>query len=263
MRKEVKANERSWNLLAKDHYETFKKRLSENNQILNPLIIQELGDIKGKTLMHLQCNTGADTLSLARLGAKVFGVDLAPDNIVYAQKLFSDFSTEGQFYTADLMSFGEHHDQQYDVVFTSEGAIIWLPDFKIWAQTIRKLLKDDGFVYINDMHPFFLMLDENQLSNGIFAYKYPYFNRQMDKEETIGGYAAKERPGECYAWMYSMSDIINALIDAGLQIEYIHEFDDLCYDLGNMTKLPSGQYYYPAWKGKIPFMFSIKATIKK
>jgi len=264
MMKELIANRDSWNLLAKDHYENFKEQLSHRKSLLNPVIEKELGDITGKSLMHLQCNTGADTLSLARLGANVSGVDLAPDNILYAKKMFQDFGIKGHFYESNVLTFAETHHQKYDLVFTSEGAIIWLPDFKAWAKTIRSLMKDDGVFYVNEMHPFFLMLDEEALPKGEILLKYPYFNREVAVEDTIGGYAATPRKGTSYCWMYSVADVVNALIEAGLQIEFIHEFDDLCYNLGGMTQNPdTRQFYYPKFRDKFPMMLSIKATVRK
>ncbi len=257
----IKANKEAWNLLAKDHYFEFKRRYLTRDNLLSPDIIKELGDISDKTLIHLQCNTGSDTLSLARLGAKVSGVDLAPDNIVYANKLFDDFKTEGHFYKADLMEFGNVHHEKYDVVFTSEGAIGWLPDFDQWAKTIVQLLNKDGFFYLYEIHPFFLMFDEDLFPKEELDIKYPYFGRQVDKSETIGGYAAEPRNGESYYWMYSISDVVNALIKAGLKIEFIHEFDHLCYNAGNMNDIGFGTYEFKKWRGKMPLMFSIKATL--
>jgi SAM-dependent methyltransferase len=263
MKKEIEANRDSWNLLAKDHYAVFKQALMEHETLLNSDIIDELGDIKGKSLIHMQCNTGADTLCLKRLGASVSGVDLAPDNILYAKKLFADFKLEGQFYESDILEFTKTHHQKYDVVFTSEGAIIWLPDLKKWARTARKLIKDDGFFYVNEMHPFFLMFDESEFPNHKLILKYPYFGRKPEIGDSIGGYAAETRPGVNYSWMYSIADVVNALIEAGFQIEFIHEFDSLCYDLGGMTPIKPSHWQYPDLKGKMPFMFSIKATVRK
>lgn len=258
----INANKKSWNLLAKDHYIEFKRRFTLKDNLLSPDIIQELGNIQNKSLIHLQCNTGSDTLSLSRLGAKVSGVDLAPDNIVYAKKLFDDFQTEGSFYEADILEFAEQHHKKYDIVFTSEGAIGWLPDFKKWAVTIVSLLNKDGFFYVYEIHPFYLMFDEDLLAKQMLDLKYPYFGRLMDRSDTIGGYAAEPRNGESYYWMYSISDVVNALIDAGLEIEYIHEFDHLCYNVGNMEKTMNDDYVFPKWKHQMPLMFSIKAKLK-
>ena len=91
MNEYIDANRRSWGTIAKAHYETFKARLSADQTTLSQTQIEELGDVRGKSLIHLQCNTGADTISLARMGAKVTGVDLVPENIYYARKLAADF----------------------------------------------------------------------------------------------------------------------------------------------------------------------------
>ena len=258
----ILANKQAWNLLAKDHYIEFKRRYSLRDNLLSPDIIKELGDIHGKSLIHLQCNTGSDTLSLSRLGAKVTGVDIAPDNIVYAKKLFEDFKTEGSFIEADIMELNELHFKKYDIVFTSEGAIGWLPDFNKWALTIKNLLNPGGFFYLYEIHPFFLMFDEDQFPKQVLDLKYPYFGREMDKSETIGGYAAQNRQGESYYWMYSISDVVNALIQAGLTIEFINEFDHLCYNAGEMKETAIGEYQFEKWMGKMPLMFSIKATLQ-
>lgn len=117
---EVDSNKLAWNLLAKDHYEHFKERLKNESSILNPIIHEELGDLKGKTLIHLQCNTGADTVSLARNGAIITGVDIAPDNVLYAKKLAQDFGfDQARFIESDIMKLKEIHQEHYDIVFTS------------------------------------------------------------------------------------------------------------------------------------------------
>lgn len=153
--KEIEANKKAWGLIAEDHYNAFKKRLETETSHLNNVITEELGDISGKKLIHIQCNTGADTISLARMGATVTGVDLAPENIYYARKLAEDFNVDATFIESDIMQFKEVHHEKYDIVFTSEGAIGWLPDLKKWGETVRHLLKEDGFVYVNDGHPYF------------------------------------------------------------------------------------------------------------
>lgn len=261
--KEIDQNRIAWNTLAKDHYDTFGQRLKADPVLLNDIIVSELGDIQGKKLIHLQCNVGQDTLSLANLGAEVTGVDIAEENIFFAKKLAEDFGINARYFASDILKLAENHKEKYDIVFTSEGAIGWIPDFGKWAETIRRLLRDDGFFYINDIHPFFLMLDEEEYAKRRFAVKYPYFDRLVDIGDTIGGYAATPRKAISYFWMYSVSDIINALISAGMNIEYVHEFDTLCYRLGDMERVAKSQYRFPEHKGIIPLEFSIKATIAR
>jgi tRNA/tmRNA/rRNA uracil-C5-methylase (TrmA/RlmC/RlmD family) len=112
--KEIEANKAAWGLLSKDHYEHFKKSFLEGKHRLSAIIEEELGDISGKTVIHLQCNTGADTIVLAQKGAIVTGVDLVPDNIFYANKLSEELGIQNiEFIESDIMEFKEKHDIKY------------------------------------------------------------------------------------------------------------------------------------------------------
>ena len=146
--KEIESNKHAWGQISKDHYHYFKKALQEGTYQLNSHIQTEIGDLSGKSIIHLQCNTGADTILPAKMGAKAVGVDLVPDNILYAQKLSDDLGIcNVSFIESDIMELMEKHNEKYDVVFVSEGAIGWLPDLTKWGQTIKHLLKDDGNLY--------------------------------------------------------------------------------------------------------------------
>ncbi len=128
MNEYIEANKNSWATLAQDHYETYKSILSKRETTLGRTQIEELGDISGKTLIHLQCNTGADTVSLARLGAKVTGVDLVPENIIYAQKLAADFGIDdARFIQSNVLEIMDIHKEKYDIVFTTEGVLLLAP----------------------------------------------------------------------------------------------------------------------------------------
>jgi SAM-dependent methyltransferase len=211
----------------------------------------------------LQCNTGADTILLAQRGASAVGVDLVPGNILYAKKLAEDLNIHNiEFIESDIMEFMEKHNEKYDVVFVSEGAIGWLPDLKKWGETIRHLLKDDGYFYIFDSHPFFLMFDERKLPDNILEVKYPYFGKEPDVDEWIGGYASAPKNGvRTYFWMYTIGDIINLLTAAGLHIQYFHEFQENCCDAGGMKYMANGLWNYDYNDGKFPISFSLKATV--
>jgi SAM-dependent methyltransferase len=258
--KEIDANKTAWGLLSKDHYEHFKKLLQEGKHQLSAIIEKELGDISGKTIIHLQCNTGADTIALARKGAVVTGVDLAPENIYYAKKLSQELGINNiDFIEFDIMKLKEKHDKKYDMVFTSEGALYWLPDLYKWAETVKHLLKENGIIYILDSHPFSFVFDEEKLRQNKLEVKYPYFIREPEHETTIGGYASDVKEGECYGWMYKVGDLINPLVKAGLTIECFNEYDTLFYDMGGMETGNNGQYHFPFFDKKIPFTFSLRA----
>lgn len=261
--KEVESNKHAWSQVSKDHYEYFKKALTEGTYQLNSHIQKEIGNLSGKSIIHLQCNTGADTIMLARISASAVGVDLVPDNILYAKKLADDMNvTNIEFIESDIMELSAKHNEKYDVVFVSEGAIGWLPDLAKWGQTIRHLLKDDGYFYIFESHPFALMLDEGKLSNGITEIKYPYFKKKPDFDSTIGGYASEVKHGvETFFWQYKVSDVINSLSAAGLRIEYFNEFQENYYDMGGGKRVDGNLYNFEFNKGLFPMTFSLKAKI--
>ena len=263
--KEIDANRKAWGLIAREHYEHYSRLLQEGKHELNAHIRRELGDIRGKRLIHLQCNTGADSILLARMGASVTGVDLVPDNIHYAQSMARELGLEDiRFIASDVLKLTQTHHEQYDIVFASEGVLGWLPDLRRWGETVRALLKSPGFLYVYDSHPFFMMFDEEKLGRDIYEIKYPYFDCAADLEETIGGYAARTKHGvEAWFWMQKVSDIINAAASNGLRIEYFHEFPECFWDSGgDMTLLADkGLYIYPHNKDKYPMSYSLKASL--
>lgn len=263
MNRFIEANRQSWATIAQEHYETFKSRLLANATTLSKTQIRELGDIKGKKLIHLQCNTGADTISLARMGASVTGVDLVPENITYARKLAADCGIhDARFIESNVLEIMDKHEEKYDVVYTTEGVLCWLPDLFLWARNVRHLLADDGFLYVLDGHPFFMVWDEDKLPE--LAVRYPYFQKTADRGEWIGGYAAQPRNAVNYSWMYTIGEIINALSQAGMHIEWFHEFDWLYYKLSEEEQIKDkdGNWVYPVHRGQLPFTFSLKATIR-
>ena len=261
--KEIESNKHAWSQISQDHYIHFKKTLLENTHQFNKYIKEELGDLNGKKIIHLQCNTGADTILLAKMGKSAVGVDLVPDNIFYAKKLADDLNiTNIDFIESDIMEFMEKHNEKYDVVFVSEGAIGWLPDLKKWGKTISHLLKDGGFFYIFEIHPFYLMFDEIKLADHIMEVKYPYFGKEPDVSDTIGGYACESKSGvKAYYWMYTVANLINSLTDAGLHIEYFHEFQEAICDMGGMKQIDNDMWNYDFNDHKFPMSFSLKATV--
>ena len=261
--KEIESNKHAWGQISEDHYNHFKKAMLEGSHKLNKYIQHELGDLSGKKVIHLQCNTGADTIMLANTAATAVGVDLVPDNILYAQKLTEDLGVANvSFFDSDIMELLEKHNEKYDVVFVSEGAIGWLPDLNKWGKTIRHLLKDDGYLYIFENHPIFMMFDTGQLSKNITSIQYPYFSKEPDMDEWIGGYASESKSGvEAYFWMHKISDIINALTASGLHIEYFNEFQENFFDAGGCKSIGDGLYNYDFNKGLFPMSFSLKASV--
>jgi SAM-dependent methyltransferase len=259
----IEANKQSWAKIARDHYKTFRSRLLQEESLISDLQKQELGDINGKSLIHLQCNTGADTLSLARMGARVTGVDLVPENIYYAKKLAGDLGiTDAEFIVSDVLKVMDIVDEKFDIVYTTEGVLSWLPDLYLWARNVRHVVKDDGFLYLLDGHPTFMLWDEEKLPE--LVVKYPYFRKSADQDEWIGGYASESKPSTNFSWMYTMGEIITALSQSGMHVEWLHEFDWLYFQLSaeKQVKGDLDGWLYPEHKGKLPYTFSLKATVR-
>lgn len=263
--KEIESNKNAWGKISEEHYHNFKARFQNGTHQFNKYIQKEVGDLTNKKVIHLQCNTGADTLLLAEKNAsQVTGVDLVPDNIFYARKLAEDLGYHNvNFIESDIMTLSENHKEKYDVVFTSEGVLGWLPDLGVWAKTIKSLLNEDGYLYVFDSHPFYMTMDETKLDKEIYDIKYPYFKKEPDVEETIGGYAAEVKHGvKAYFWMHTISELINSLACAGLHIEYFNEYTENFFDSGNMQLSDeSGLYEYDYNRDKYPMSFSLKTSV--
>lgn len=260
----IEQNKKAWGQISEEHYNHFKMQYENGEYNFNPIIEEELGDITGKTILHLQCNTGADSIALAKLGAKhVTGVDLVPDNIAYATQLADDLGVDNvNFIACDIMKLLDEHEGEYDIVFTSDGAIGWLPDLNRWAGTIAHYLKKDGYFYAHDSHPFYLTFDEDGLQKGEANLRYPYFDKEPDEGDSIGGYAGESHESKTYFWMYSVGELINVLSGAGLFIEYFNEHNRCAHGMGGNIVDEKGLRYIKELENSLPITFSIKASIR-
>ena len=220
--------------------------------VLNDIEVTELGDVTGKNLLHLQCHFGLDTLSWARLGAEVTGVDLSSTAIEKANMLAGKAELKANFVCADIYSFGAQNNDQFDVVFTSYGAICWLPDINKWAETVAKSLKPGGTFYMVEFHPLYDILSG-----------YSYFHRDEPDVEEEATYTENDN-GETattVVWSHPLSDVINALIKVGIQIERVNEYPYSPYQcFENMVEQESGKYVIEH-KGQLtPLLYSIKGN---
>ncbi|WP_417290260.1 class I SAM-dependent methyltransferase [Corallibacter sp.] len=253
-------NKATWNEKVKAHsqstmydLEVFKKGKSS----LMPYETKALGDVSGKSLLHLQCHFGQDTLSWSRAGAKCTGVDLSDEGIKLAKSLNSELQLDAEFVCCNVLDTSKHVTDMFDVVFTSYGVIGWLPDLKPWGQMIAERLKPGGTFYMVEFHPIVWMFD--YLDNKPVM-KYGYMQDEVIYEEYEGTYADTNSKmiSKEYGWNHGLSEVINALAQAGLHIEYLNEYDESPYDvLPDLIKNKSGMY---ATKDKLyPLIFEIKA----
>lgn len=224
---------------------------------------REVGEVSGRSLLHLQCHFGMDTLSWARRGARVTGVDFSPRAIALAGALAAELALEAEFYCCELTELPNILHRTFDIVFTSGGVLPWLPDLTRWAGVVAHFLDPGGFFYIRDDHPL-RSIFEDQEGTEEPRVRYPYFHsdRPMRFAEQ-GTYADPEADisTESYEWFHSLSDVINALISAGLRIEYLYEFPFATYRaLPFLVQGKDGLWRYPRHPESLPLSFSIRAV---
>lgn len=258
-----KVNKTTWNEKVKVHAESDMydlKAFKDGKSSLTPYELEALGDVKGKSLLHLQCHFGQDTLSWSRMGATCVGIDISDEGIKLAQKLNEELDLDADFFCCNVMETSKHIKDTFDIVFTSYGVIGWLPDLKPWGQLIAEKLKVGGTFFIAEFHPIVWMFDhENDYKNMIYGYmqKEPIY---VEYEGTYANQDSKMMSKE-YGWNHGLGEVVSALSEAGLHIEYLKEFDESPYDIfQNLTKTETGMF---VTKDRLyPLIFTLKATKK-
>ncbi len=256
----IAANRRLWNEWARINqdsalYDMASFRAGQTS--LKHIELEEVGEVAGKSLLHLQCHFGQDTLSWARLGARATGIDLSPEAVARAEALARDLGIEARFICANVLDPKELGAAQFDLVFTSYGAINWLPDLAAWARVIARHLKPGGRFHMVEFHPIISMLDDDakEISSG-------YFNSgEALRFESTSSYAGgAHAPIECYEWPHSLAEIVQALLDAGLTLSGLKEFPYCVHPCWNfLVESEPGRYVVKHHPGKLPLLFSISA----
>ena len=226
---------------------------------------EEIGSVDGKTLLHLQCHFGLDTLSWARLGARVTGADFSQPAVDAARALASDLDLDARFVQSDVYALADALDEQFDIVYTSRGVLGWLPDIRRWAQVVAHFVKPGGVFYITEVHPIAMVLADEEVEPGELRLAYPYWEHGSPLTfEVKGSYADRSASTEGlveHGWDHSMGEIVSALIDAGLRIEFLHEFDFCEWEMPWLVRSDDGRWRLPPGsKGQLPLFFSLKAS---
>jgi SAM-dependent methyltransferase len=262
MDERLKVNLVAWNQMARVHAASREYRLAEfkaGENVLKPIELREVGDVRGKSLLHMQCHFGLDTMSWARMGANITGVDFSDDAIALARSISDELKIPARFIQSNIYDAPDVLHEQFDIVFTSYGALCWLPDITRWAQVAASFVKPGGFFYIAEFHPLILMSDNRRgmtkLENEI-----SYFHTAMREDPPGPDYSDPSKiVSETHQWMYRLGDIVSALAATGLRIEHLHEFAECIYPHFPFMKLESdGQWHIEG--DPIPTIFSIKAT---
>ena len=256
----IEINKNSWNNKVDIHYKSEfydNKAFIKGQSSLNQIEIDLLGDISGKSVLHLQCHFGQDTISLNRLGADVTGVDLSDKAIEKATELARITNSAAKFICCDIYDLPNHLDENFDIIFTSYGTIGWLPDINKWAEIISRFLKPNGKLIFVEFHPVVWMFDDD-----FTKVKYRYFNSGAIIENEDGTYAEKEAAisQDYVMWNHGIGEVVNSLLAKGLEIKALEEYDYSPYNCFNKTeKIAPKKYRIKHMQDKIPMVYSIIA----
>ncbi|MBV7269835.1 class I SAM-dependent methyltransferase [Winogradskyella luteola] len=255
-----KVNKDTWNKKVDIHAKSKMYKMEAfkaGETSLMPYELKALGNVSGKSLLHLQCHFGQDTLSWSRMGAKCVGVDLSDEGIKLAKQLNAELKLDADFICCNVLDTSQYVPQNFDIIYTSYGVIGWLPDLKPWAKMISERLKPGGVFYIVEFHPILWMFD---YVNGKPKMKYHYNQEEVIYDEYEGTYAnqSSKMVSKEYGWNHGLSEVVNALIEAGLQVEYLNEYDESPYDVfPDLLQQENGMF---KMKNQLfPMIFEIKA----
>ena len=188
---------------------------------LHDIELAELGDVDGQDLLHLQCHIGLDTLSLAQLGARVIGVDFSEKAVDAARGLATDLGVDAGFVCSNVYDLPKALHARFDVVFTSWGVLCWLPDLRPWAEVVSRFLRPGGRFYLAEFHPILACLDEESL-----VPTEPYFHHDQPivwEPETSAADGSTTITNPSHEWNHPIGDVVSALVNAGLVLEFLHE----------------------------------------
>jgi SAM-dependent methyltransferase len=219
----------------------------------------ELGPVEGCSLVHLQCHFGLDTLSWARRGATVTGLDFSPPAIDEATRLADALGIDASFVCADVYDAPQVLGRRFDVVYTGRGALNWLPDLDRWAGVVAALLNPGGRFYLLEFHPLGWITADESLD-----IVYDYFNNGTPFiDDSAEDYADPNRPlvnAMTYEWPHGLGEVLSALAGTGLRIEFLHEFDEISHLRWPFLEEQPGRrrvYRLPAGMPSLPLEYSI------
>lgn len=223
--------------------------------------VDEVGEVAGRSLLHLQCQLGTDTVSWARRGATVTGVDFSPRAVAVARQLAADTEVDAHFVCSDILTLPAVLTGTFDLVYTSRGVLGWLPDLTRWAQVVAHFLAPGGVFYVTDIHPIAEVLDSSASELRVSR---PYFPRSEPVGYPVrGSYVDRDAQVATeveYLWPHSVAELITAVAGAGLVIEFFHEFPWLDRPWPFLHEQEGlGWVLPPGGQGELPLFFSLRA----
>ncbi|MTI31072.1 class I SAM-dependent methyltransferase [Xanthovirga aplysinae] len=259
----IEINKASWNNRTEVHFDSEfydNEGFIKGKSSLNEIELKLLGEIKGKSVLHLQCHFGQDTISLSRLGAKATGVDLSDKAIQKAKELNSLTNSDCKFICCNVYDIPHFLEEEFDIVYTSYGVIGWLPDLNKWASLISQFLKPGGKLVFVEFHPVVWMFDDD-----FQKVHYNYLKSGPIRESESVTYADREAAinQEFVTWNHGIGEVVNNLIEQGLEIKGLDEFDYSPYNCFNhTTEFEPNKFRIKHMGNKIPMVYAIVAEKK-
>ena len=232
------------------------ERFRRGGSTLHAPELEWVGDVRDRRLLHLQCHFGLDTLSWARLGAKATGVDFSEKAIEKARELAASCGLDVRFVAADVSALPKSLPGDFEIAFTSYGALTWLPDLDRWARQVRSKLAPGGALHVVEFHPLISMLGDDGRS-----VHFGSLGDRVDFEEH-GSYAAPEADvhGTSTTWNHGLGDVIGAVLEAGFRIERFDELDYTPWDCFPFThESEPGKARIRGAEGRMPMLFRLTA----
>ena len=245
-------NRVGWDLRAEAHFDSKfydVEGFLAGGTSLREIELSELSNVRGKRLLHLQCHFGLDTLSWARQGAICTGVDISPVAIQKARELAERAELNAEFVCSDVYSLKPKEVHSFDIVYTSYGAVCWLPDLSKWAEVVASNLVTGGTFYTAEFHPIYDLLTG-----------YSYFTRTAPDVDEEGTYTENgaDVVAKLATWTHPLSRVVNALVGVGIQVERLNEFPFSPYNcFEGMVEKEPGRYYLSHRGHDIPIVYSI------
>ena len=256
----IEINKKSWNNRTESHINSefydMKGFLSGQNS-LNEIELELLGDVNGKSILHLQCHFGQDSISLSRLGAQVTGVDFSDKAIAYAKQISTETKNKTSFICCNIYDLPDYLDKEFDIVFTSYGTIGWLPHLNQWASIVSRFLKPKGQFIFVEFHPVVWMFDDKFKNIA-----YNYFNTEAIIELEEGTYADKSAAirQESVWWNHPLSEVLSSLLDNKLQLSTFKEYNYSPYNcFHNTEEIATKKFRIKHLDDKIPMVYSLSA----
>lgn len=235
---------------------------------LKAVDLEEMGDVQGARLLHLQCHFGLDTLSWAREGARVVGLDYSEAAVAAARELAERAGIEAEFICADVHDAPEALGigttrEAFDRVVTGVGALCWVPRIRLWAQTVARCVRPGGVLHVREGHPMMWAMADARTEHG-HALAYPYFEVQDPVEDVEQGtYADREAQFQhrlSHTWNHGLGETLSALIDAGFTLEFLHEHREADWQaFEHLVEGEDGMWRLPDHAEQLPLMYSLRA----